>query len=119
MTLAHDPMGRDPHGLAEADRQRKYLAAQIDKAVEDHLTDELLGMLVRQAYSIRYFDGTTKRLVDMIDQMVDRYTRKLIIEWIKEHEDELYAGVEEQLEKVHLPKLGAAIVDEFMEEHSK
>ncbi|MFP5327751.1 MAG: hypothetical protein ACLGHT_09755 [Acidimicrobiia bacterium] len=119
MKLAHDPMGRDPLGESEDARRRRTLSEQIDKAVEGHLTDELLGRLVKQALQLRYYGAEDDRLVRTINEMVDRYTRKLIIDWIKDHEDELYDGVEEQLEKVHLPKLGAAIVDEFMKEHSQ
>ena len=119
MTLTHDPMGPDPLGMREIARSRRALSERIDEAVKSHLSDELLGELVKHTFGLRYLGASEDRLKVMIEQMVDRYTRKLIVEWIREHEDGLYEGVNERLQKVHLPKLGEAIVDEFMAEHSK
>lgn len=98
---------------------RAYLSKQIDDAVEGHLTDELLGMLVKQAYQLRYLSGDTERLNQLVQNEVHAFTKKLIGEWLKEHEDELWAAVEERMSDTHLKPMAEAVIDEFIADVSK
>lgn len=103
------PNRDDPAGTS-----RKHLAAEIDRLVGEHLNDELLGTLVRQALSLRYYDSAHDRLNGVIFDEVQRHTRWLIGEWLREHQLELFEGVVARLNEAHLAPMAAVITDDFI-----
>lgn len=98
---------------------RARLSAQIDAAVEGHATDELLGRLVKQALSLRYFGSDHDRLTGLINEAVAKKVKAMIADFLDEHDDPIWEAVKKRLEEAHVADIATAITDEFMDDMRK
>jgi hypothetical protein len=103
---------------AELYRERKRLAELIDKAVTQ-ASAPMLTQALQQMAQARYFGGEATRIEDLIARQMDAKVRELIVEWIDQHEDELWEAVKGRLAEEHIGPMAQTITDEFMEDVAK
>lgn len=103
---------------AELHRERKRLSELIDRAVTE-ASAPMLTQALQQMTKARYFGGEANRLEDLIARQMDAKVRELIVEWIDQHEQELWEAVKGRLAEEHIGPMAQTITDEFMADVAK